>query len=108
MIDKINAAERVVMRGDILAAACDCVSGKRNDRHGEAEDNFRAIADLWEAYTGHHYSSIDVAMMMALLKIARAKSDSGCLDNFIDIAGYAACAGEIYNRASELIKEGDE
>ena len=37
--------------------------------------------------------------MMGLLKIARAtKSDSA--DNFIDLAGYAACAGEIAGRSN--------
>lgn len=39
-------------------------------------------------------------MMMALLKVARIKySDKA--DNFVDLAGYAACAGEIATRAEE-------
>ena len=34
-------------------------------------------------------------MMMALLKIARIKSGTATEDSYIDLAGYAACGGEI-------------
>ncbi len=90
-------------RAAILAKAAECVTGRRETDHGRPEDTFRRIADLWEAYTGHHYTSIDVAMMMTLLKVARTKG-AGCLDNFIDIAGYAACAGEIYDKATKMME----
>ena len=36
----------------------------------------------------------DVATMMALLKVARIATGSNP-DSFVDLAGYAACAGEI-------------
>lgn len=36
----------------------------------------------------------DVAMMLALLKVARIKTGVKG-DSFVDLAGYAACAGEI-------------
>ena len=38
--------------------------------------------------------SRDVAVMMILLKIARVASSKKS-DNWVDIAGYAACGGEI-------------
>lgn len=34
-------------------------------------------------------------MMMALLKIARIKNGGGTGDSFVDLAGYAACGGEL-------------
>lgn len=34
-------------------------------------------------------------MMMSLLKIARIKSGGGTGDSFVDLAGYAACGGEL-------------
>lgn len=34
-------------------------------------------------------------MMMALLKVARIYTGTGTEDSFVDLAGYAACAGEI-------------
>ena len=40
----------------------------------------------------------DVALMMALLKIARATTSDN-MDNLIDLAGYAACAGELIGGA---------
>lgn len=40
----------------------------------------------------------DVAIMMALLKIARIASGNYKVDSYIDLAGYAACAGECAGR----------
>ena len=40
----------------------------------------------------------DVACLMALLKIARIGGGRGTEDSFIDLAGYAACGGEIATR----------
>lgn len=34
-------------------------------------------------------------MMMALLKIARIATGQAKSDSFVDLAGYAACGGEI-------------
>lgn len=82
-------------RESILAAATKCVNGDRDHKYGNPENNFQAISELWSIYLGTHVSSIDVAMMMALLKIARAKANPKGLDSYIDLAGYAACAGEI-------------
>jgi hypothetical protein len=72
-----------------------CVCGEREQDYGTPENNFARIARLWRAYSGHEYTPVDVAMMMALLKIARIKTGTGTADSFVDLAGYAACAGEI-------------
>ena len=83
-------------RADILATASEYVTKDRAATHGDAEDNFRRIADLWNAYLGvDDITSIDVAVMLALLKVARIRSNPTHADNWIDIAGYAACGGEI-------------
>jgi hypothetical protein len=83
-------------RADILATASKYVTKDRAMTHGDAEDNFRRIADLWNAYLGmDDITSIDVAVMLALLKVARIRSNPTHADNWIDIAGYAACGGEI-------------
>ena len=42
-------------------------------------------------------SAKDVAMMLALLKVARIHNGDK-MDSFIDLAGYAACAGEIVGK----------
>lgn len=84
-------------RLDTLKAAAECVCGSREEDYGSPEDNFAVIAALWTAYTGTDITPKDVAMMMALLKIARAKAGSKP-DTYIDLAGYAACGAEISAR----------
>ena len=85
-------------RPEILDKAKECVCGQREQDYGSPENNFARIADLWNAYmrdTGVVFSSVDVAMMLGLLKIARIKTGTGTTDSFVDLAGYAACGGEI-------------
>ena len=91
-------------REEILKAAQSCVCGEREEDYGSPEDNFRLIGDLWTSHlrqmcvgpgTDVCVFSSDVAAMMALLKIARIAMGSGKADNWVDLAGYAACGGEI-------------
>jgi hypothetical protein len=83
-------------RAEILATATEYVTKDRATTHGDAEDNFRRIARLWNAYMGiDDITPIDVAVMMSLLKVARIRQNPTHADNWIDIAGYAACGGEI-------------
>lgn len=83
-------------RAEILEAARVCVCGEREQDYGSPEDNFALIAKLWTVYMSHAISPKDVAIMMALLKIARIKTGNvNKADSYIDLAGYAACAGEI-------------
>ena len=86
-------------RAEILDTAKNCVCGKREEDYGSPEDNFDKIAKLWNAYLGNNIlDSVDVAMMMGLLKIARIKSGNATNDSFVDLAGYAACGGEIIGK----------
>ena len=83
-------------RQEILTQAAECVCKDREEQYGTPEDSFSLIAALWNAYLGDRVTDAhDVAMMMALLKIARARTGKPKADNYIDLAGYAACAGEI-------------
>lgn len=85
-------------RKETLEKAMACVLGQREQDHGTPEDNFGRIARLWCAYLGVEINSCDVAMMMALLKIARIAGGSATEDSFVDLAGYAACGAEISNK----------
>ena len=82
-------------REEILDNAKNCVCGQRQSDYGSPEDNFSLIAELWSTYTGEFLDAKDVAMLMALLKIARIKTGTATTDSFVDLAGYAACGGEI-------------
>ena len=96
--DHIAEAGKKVSRADILDRAKAIVTGEREKQYGKPEDNFAIIAELWGTYNGYKFSPVDVAMMMALLKVARIKTGVGTVDSFVDLAGYAACAGEIAER----------
>lgn len=96
-------------REEILEIAKVCVCGDREQDYGSPEDNFGAIAALWEAYLSNGKKCTpagasvdllpeDVAAMLALLKIARIASGHAKEDNWIDLAGYAACGGELQSR----------
>ena len=95
-------------REDVLERARVCVCGEREHDYGEPEDNFGTIGKLWTVYLGASHpelkpqlekyplSGVDVATMMALLKVARIAAGS-TEDSFVDLAGYAACGGEIFS-----------
>ena len=91
-------------REEILREALRCVTGEREQQYGSPEDSFEVIADLWMVYiktrcvsgnVGVYVGADDVAAMMALLKIARICTGKYKGDNWVDLAGYAACGGAI-------------
>lgn len=84
---------------EICAKAADIVRGDRAVTHGDKVENHRNIAALWSAYLGKEIDAEDVALMMALLKIARTQSGTFNPDDYVDLAGYAGCAGEIAGKA---------
>lgn len=93
-------------REEILGKAEECVCGQRVTDYGKPEDNFVRIARLWNAYLDTPLiDAKDVAIMMALLKIARIKSGNGSDDCYVDLAGYAACAGEIAEKEKDVLPE---
>ena len=85
------------IRQDILNKASQHIMVDRQARHGDAENNFTRIADMWSSYVDCKivFDAKDVAAMMVLFKIARFKANPHHLDNMIDACGYAAFAGEI-------------
>lgn len=93
-------------RTEILEAAEAAVNGDRDMDYGSPENNFETIAEFWGGYLRRKCTfnedvcllPEDVAAMMALLKIARIASGHAKADNWVDLAGYAACGGEIEER----------
>ena len=82
-------------RSDILDTAKQYVNVDRAGTHGDAESNFGLIAAYWSAHLDAYVGPEDVAIMMTLLKLARAKANPGHADNWVDGCGYLACGGEI-------------
>lgn len=93
-------------RKEILDTALQCVNGDRDEQYGNPEDNFKQIAQYWMVYLEHCGALSDdvddiiirpqdVAAMLSLLKISRIANGKPKDDNWVDLAGYAACGGEI-------------
>lgn len=70
--------------------------------YGHPENSFNLIANFWNTWLcaryGESFSPLsvpDVAMMLALMKVARLCNNPSHKDSIVDLAGYAACFGEI-------------
>ena len=76
-------------------SAGELIIGDRGNSHGDAKTNFQTIADLWSTYLDVKISASQVPRMMVLLKMARVKSGQFNQDDYVDMCGYSALAGEI-------------
>ena len=92
---------------EILKKAQELITGDRNDTHGDAFQNHAEIAEFWNIFLDQklqpmaNITAEDVALMMVLMKISRNnQGNKNNLDNFIDMCGYAAIAGEINDTGS--------
>lgn len=91
-------------RSAALNAAIAAVADRPN-QYGKPEQNFERIANLWNAHVGNnddtykpgdiYFHPEDVAIMLALVKIARLEADPTHADSWIDLAGYAGCGAEV-------------
>lgn len=81
------------------------IVAEREGQHGKPAETFKAIAAAWSVYLTAVVGvpvmlrEEDVAMMMVELKVQRFAGGQGThMDTLLDIAGYAACAGELASR----------
>ena len=93
------------------------LKNRANEYSKSPENSFSLIADFWNAYIARigdkqrdeeggiiyspHLTSSDIAAMMALLKIARISESPQHMDSWVDLAGYAACGGEIAGKEAQ-------
>ena len=85
---------------EILEETINIVTGQRQEDYGDKVVNHRNIAELWSAYLDTQIAPHDVAICMLLVKVARLKNRK-TEDCYIDMAGYAAIAGEIYEQEDD-------
>lgn len=98
---------------DMLREAAKVIED-RHKTYGPPTKNFENIARLWNAfalgcanaknvdYVIPEFSAADVAIMMALVKIARLAETPDHVDSWTDIAGYAACGREVIAKPEPL------
>jgi hypothetical protein len=82
-------------RGKILDEAKRLTQSDRQNTYGDPLINHQRIADLWSVYLGNKVTPSQVALCLCLVKIARLMETENHLDSFIDLAAYAAIAGEV-------------
>lgn len=82
-------------RKETLDRAAAAVLSDRQTTYGTPEDNFGMIGKYWSIHLGREVNATDVAIMLGLLKMARLKTSPQHADNWVDMAGYAACGAEV-------------
>ncbi len=83
------------IRQAVLDRAAQAVTVDRAATHGDVEASFVALSAIWSARLGVTVSAAQVAIMLVDLKGTRAWGNPGHEDNWVDIAGYAACGAEV-------------
>jgi hypothetical protein len=87
------------IRGELLDEAKLLIEGDRNKTYGSPTQNFQNTAELFTTLLRHKLKDgeviqpHEVATLMIALKLARTIAEPK-RDNFVDIAGYAACGYE--------------
>lgn len=93
-------------REEILDTAKVCVTKDRTNTYGSPESNFSAIGRMWGIILGDKdVSPHKVALMLAALKMARLLKSPEHEDSWVDLAGYAACGGEIMHIGPEQAQD---
>ena len=80
---------------ELLNQAQTIIKGDRNLRYGDPKINYKRIIEGWQLILGTEITEGQYGMMMIWMKIARLMEDETHMDSWIDIAGYAACTGEV-------------
>ena len=86
--------------GDFLTEARATIQDRGMD-YGHPTDNLQRTARLWSAYLEMPVSDYQVAMCLAMVKIARSM-ESTKVDNYIDGAAYFGISGQLRTEDSEL------
>lgn len=121
-MDNLSAQQKLM--GNMQATSAELLSGIMEERgRGFASDReawaqlkenienvesrMKAIKDvhkdMWSAVKDHNGDAFcalagEFQRRLALLKIARIATGHGKSDNWVDLAGYAACGGELQSR----------
>jgi hypothetical protein len=69
--------------------------------YGHPTDNMSRTASLWSAYLEMPVTDYQVAMCLALVKVARSM-ESSKVDNYIDGSAYFAISGQLRVQENEL------
>tara|TARA_R110002020_G_scaffold432446_1_gene642466 strand:- start:51 stop:407 length:357 start_codon:yes stop_codon:yes gene_type:complete len=86
----------------LLDEAKKLIGGDRQEDYGDKLKNHQNIANFWSIFLEKQITPHDVAICMALVKVARLMNQHK-KDSYLDMAAYAAIAGEIEARTDKDI-----
>jgi hypothetical protein len=86
--------------GDILTEAKATIQDRGMD-YGHPTDNMSRTASLWSAYLEMPVNDYQVAMCLALVKVARSMETSK-VDNYVDGSAYFALSGFLREQENDL------
>lgn len=104
----LGEGDNLSPREALLREAIRYTTQDRNAQHGEPEENFTNIAEFWWVYLNQRFpgnlpdsmgvdvDAVDVAVLMALMKIARLTHNRSVRDSWVDAAAYLACGWDAY------------
>jgi hypothetical protein len=96
-VSDLVAPQGISPRAEVLREAETLITGDRNVTYGTPTENFERIAELWNTQFApmllHPFTAAQVAQAMMHVKLARMVTQPK-RDNYLDLAGYAACGWE--------------
>ena len=97
---EVNRAGGSMNARDYLNEARATIQDRGLD-YGHPSDNMQRTAALWSSYLEMPVTDYQVAMCMALVKIARSM-ETAKSDTYIDLVAYAAIAGQLHTEENDL------
>ena len=98
---KLSRIESFMLANEILLTATDTI-GQRGLSYGHPADNLQHTAMLLSAYLQTPIHDYQVAGIMVLVKLARTNQTAQQIDTWVDMASYAAIAGQLATEESDL------
>lgn len=86
-------------RAKVIDQVKQLVCSDRQATYGDAEDNFKDIADIINVVLKRKLAvpldALDVSLISCAIKLARCGTSPRHVDNLVDLAGYGVCGAGI-------------
>lgn len=79
----------------LLEKSIELITGDREDDYGDIRKNFEDIAAMWSVPLGIRVAPWQVAVCMAMVKVARLIKTPTHIDSWADASGYTAIGCEL-------------
>ena len=93
-MDEDSPKAETPLRVDVMHKAAELTCGDRNKDYGTPYDNHAAIAECFNAMTGHNLTAADVAKVHIATKLCRLKTSPMKEDHYVDMIAYAGIVWE--------------